>query len=69
MEHKGAIIGAKELEYVVHENREKLEHTAFLDYATVIKRLLVLLKQCYQINGNEEKRQIAAKLLDKLRRF
>jgi regulator of sirC expression with transglutaminase-like and TPR domain len=69
MEHKGAIIGAKELEYVVHENREKLEHTASLDDATVIKRLLVLLKQCYQINGNEEKRQIAAKLLDKLRRF
>ncbi len=69
MEHKGAIIGAKELEYVVHENKESMEITTILNEGTLIKRLLQLLEQCYQLNGNEEKRLIANKLLDKLRRF
>jgi len=69
MEHKGAIIGAKELEYVVHENKESLEYTAPLNEGTMIKRLLLLLRQCYQMSRNEEKVKVANKLLDKLRKY
>ncbi len=69
MEHKGAIIGAKELEYVVHENKESLEYSAPLPEGALIKRLLLALRQCYQLRGNEEKRHISNQLLDKLRRF
>jgi regulator of sirC expression with transglutaminase-like and TPR domain len=69
MEHKGAIIGAKELEYVVHENKENIESTTPLNEGTMIKRLLLLLRQCYQLNGNEEKTLITSSLIDKLRRY
>lgn len=69
MEHKGAIIGAKELEYVVHENKESLEYSAPLPEGALIKRLLLTLRQCYQLRGNEEKRLVSNKLLDKLRKF
>ena len=69
MEHKGAIIGAKELEYVVHENKESLELATPLTEGALIKKLLQFLWQCYQVNGNEEKKMITNKLLDKLRKY
>jgi len=69
MEHKGAIIGAKELEYVVHENKENIEFTAPLSEGTLIKKLLLMLKQCYRANGNQEKVNATNKLLEKLRRY
>jgi regulator of sirC expression with transglutaminase-like and TPR domain len=69
MEHKGAIIGAKELEYVVHENKENIESSTPLNEGTMIKRLLLLLRQCYQLTSNEEKTQITNRLIDKLRRY
>lgn len=69
MEHKGAIIGAKELEYVVHENKESLDYTFSLNEGALIKRLLLFLQQCYRLSGNEEKRKITNTLLDKLQKF
>jgi len=69
MEHKGAIIGAKELEYVVHENRESLENTAPINEGMLLKKLLLFLRQCYQIKGNEEKAIVTNKLLDKFRKY
>ncbi len=69
MEHKGAIIGAKELEYVVHENKESLEKTIPLNEGTLIKQLLLFLKHCYQSAGDQEKTTLADKLLDKLRKY
>jgi len=69
IEHKGAILGAKELEYVVHENKENLEYVTPLNEGTVIKMLLSLLKQGYQIIEDNDKLVITNKLLDKLRRF
>jgi regulator of sirC expression with transglutaminase-like and TPR domain len=69
MEHKGAIIGAKELEYVVHENKESLENSISLKEETLIKRLLLFLRQCYQSRGNDEKALITGKLLDKFQNY
>jgi len=69
MEHKGAIIGAKELEYVVHENKESVENFVRLEEGTLIKRLLLFLKQCYESKENEEKTEITNKLIDKFRRY
>ena len=69
MEHKGVIISSKELEYVVHENKENLESATPLNEGTLIKMLLDFLKHCYQINSTNDKLLIINKLLDKLRRF
>ena len=69
MDHKGAIIGAKELEYVVHEHKESFEIASTLREETVIKKILLSLRQCYQSTGDEEKKDLTNKLLDKLRKF
>lgn len=69
VEHKGAIIGAKELEYFVHENKESIENASPLSNETLIKKLLLSLKQCYQSSGDEEKAALTEILLDKLRKF
>jgi len=69
IEHKGAILGVKELEYVVHENKESLEYVTPLNDGTVIKMLLGLLKQGYQIKEDNYKLEITNKLIDQLRRF
>ena len=69
MEHKGAIIGAKELDYVLHENKENPQSATPLSQGTLIKRLLNNLKRCYQISENEEKVLITNKLIDKLRKY
>jgi hypothetical protein len=69
MEHKGAIIGTKELDYVVHENKENIQYSTLLNEGTMIKSLLLSLRQCYQLRGNEEKTLITSKLIDKLRRY
>ena len=68
MEHKGAIIGAKELEYFVHENKENLENINPLNEGTMMKRLLSFLGKAYQLRGDEEKATFIKILLDKLRK-
>ena len=69
MEHKGAIIGAKELEYFVHENKESLENAIPLSAETLIKKLLISLKHCYESTGDHEKGGLTEKLLEILRKF
>ena len=69
LEHKGTVLGIKELEYLVHENKESLEYVSPVNEGTLIKMLLSLLKQGYQINGDNDKLEITNKLLNKLRRF
>ena len=69
MEHKGAIIGAKELEYVLHENKENIESATPLSQGKLIKWLLNVLKQCYTLNGSEDKIGIINKLNDVLRDY
>ena len=69
MEHKGAIIGTKELEYFVHENKENFENATPLNAETLIKKLLISLKQCYKSAGDEEKAELTEKLLEILRKF
>lgn len=68
MEHKGAIIGAKELEYVVRENKESLENATSLNQEMMIKKLLLSLRQCYQSNGDKEKSDLTNRLLEKLQK-
>jgi regulator of sirC expression with transglutaminase-like and TPR domain len=67
MEHKGAIIGAKELDYVVRENKESVDNSIPLNEEALIKKLLQFLLQCYQFRGNKDKTAITNKLLDKFR--
>ena len=69
IEHKGAIIGAKELEYLAHEHKENVEYSTPLNEGTMIKRLMLALRQSYQINGNEEKVLNTNRLLEKLRKY
>jgi regulator of sirC expression with transglutaminase-like and TPR domain len=69
MDHKGTIIGAKELEYLAHERKENLENVTPLSEGTVIKKLLLYLRQCYQSAGENEKVVLANKLLDKLHKY
>jgi len=69
MEHKGAIIGTKELEYLVHDKKESLENITPLSEGTLIKKLLLFLRQCYQSGGDEEKVALANKLLEKFRKY
>ncbi len=69
MEHKGALIGAKELEYVVHENRESIANAKVLSEGTMIKKLLLFLKYCYKSRGDEDKTNRTNKVLEKLRKY
>lgn len=46
IEHKGTIIGAKELESVVYENMEKPENIIPINEGKLIKQLLLFLKHC-----------------------
>jgi len=69
MDHKGAIIGAKELEYLAHEKKESLEKITPLGEGTVIKKLLFFLRQCYQLAEDNEKVVLTNKLLDKLHKY
>ncbi len=69
MEHKGAIIGTKELEYLVHEHKESIDFAITLDEGAVIKKLLRVLSESYTLCGNKDKAMIADRLLEKLRKF
>jgi Transglutaminase-like superfamily len=69
MEHKGAIIGTKELEYIVQEHKESIDFAIPLNEGAVIKRLLRILRESYTLSGDEEKAMIAHRLLEKLRKY
>ena len=69
MEHKGAILGAKELEYVVPDQKENPENATLLSETTLIKKLLLNLRYCYQSRGDNDKTLITNKLLDSFRNY
>ncbi|HEY3390369.1 MAG TPA: transglutaminase family protein [Prolixibacteraceae bacterium] len=69
VEFKGAIIGAKELEFFVHENKENIENATPLSEEALIKKLLLSLRQCYLSIGDDEKVVLTEKLLEKLRKY
>jgi len=69
MDHKGAIIGAKELEYLAHEKKESHENITPLSEGTIIKRLLLLQRQCYQSVEDNERIVLTDKLLQKLHKY
>ncbi len=68
MENKGAIIGSKELAYVVQKNNEKAEDAELLSKSSIIKRILQYLKRAHQISNNEEKTELTIKLLRALKK-
>ena len=70
MEHKGAILGAKELEFVVHDIKEGAsENIVPLNEGKHIKKLLIFLKNSYLSKGLTDKAAIATQLIDKLQKF
>jgi len=69
MEHNGAIIGAKELDYLVNERKESIENMNHLSDGTLMKKLLLLLRQCYQTAGDEEKAGLTNTLLEKFSKY
>jgi hypothetical protein len=68
IENKGAIIGSKELTYVVQKNQEKIEDAELLSKSSIVKKILQSLKRAYQISGNEEKTELTIKLLGALKK-
>ena len=68
IENKGAIIGSKELAYVVQKNNEKAEDAELLTRSSILKRILQYLKRAYQISNNEEKTKLTIKLLGALKK-
>jgi hypothetical protein len=70
LEHKGAILGAKELDFVVHDLKEETtENIAPLSEGKHIKLLLTLLRDSYLSKGLTDKAAIANRLIDKLQKF
>lgn len=69
MEHRGAILGAKELEYLINEKKDSIVNVSPLSEGTLIKKLLLWLRQSYQSAGDEEKANLANMLVDKLSKF
>ena len=70
MEHKGAILGAKELEFVVHDIKEGTsENIVPLNEGRHIKQLLTLLKNSYLSKGFTDKAAVTSQLIDKLYKF
>ncbi len=63
IENKGAIIGSKELNYVVQKNQEKVEDAELLSRRSILKRILESLKRAYKATGNEEKADLVSCLL------
>jgi hypothetical protein len=70
MEHKGSILGAKELDFVVHDFKEDAsENVVPLSEGKHIKLLLTLLRDNYLSKGLTDKAAIANRLIDKLQKF
>lgn len=68
IENNGAIIGSKELTYVVQKNHEKVEDAELLSRSSIVKKILQSLKRAYQISGNEEKTDLVVQLLNSLKK-
>lgn len=66
MEHNGAIVGIKEMEFFVKENKEYWNDRLILSNEILIRKLLIFLKESYLAKGEDDKARIADDLLTKL---
>jgi hypothetical protein len=66
MEHNGAIVGIKEMEFFVKENKEYWNDRVILSNEVLIRKLLIYIKECYLGKGEDDKAGIADDLLNKL---
>ncbi len=66
IERKGGIVGIKEMEFFVKDNKEYWNDRLILSNELLIKKLLAFIKECYQAKGEEEKSRIADELFNKL---
>lgn len=66
MEHKGAIVGIKEMEFFIKENKEYWNDRLLLSNEELIKKLLLFIKESYLSKGEEDKAGLADDLLNKI---
>jgi hypothetical protein len=66
MERKGGIVGIKEMEFFVKENKEYWNDRLILSNELLIRKLLTLIKDSYEAKGENDKSRIADDLLKKL---
>jgi hypothetical protein len=66
MERKGGIVGIKEMEFFVKENKEYWNDRLLLSNELLIRKLLTFIKESYQANSEDDKSKIADDLLKKL---
>ena len=66
MEHKGAIVGVKEMEFFVKENKEDWNDRLILRNDALIRKLLVSIRDSYLSAGDDDKVRIADDLLKKI---
>jgi hypothetical protein len=66
IERKGAIVGIKEMEFFVKENKEYWNDRLMISNVELIRKLLTIIKESYQSKGANDKSQIADDLLKKL---
>ncbi len=66
-EHKGAIIGTRELEYILQREHKELKQIRVIeDEISLVKRLLYYIKRCYHSKGLNGKELLTEKLITKL---
>lgn len=63
-EHKGAIIGTRELEHFLQKEKKELKQLRIIeDELSLIKKLLSFIKQTYRSKGDLSKEVLAGKIL------
>jgi hypothetical protein len=66
IEHSGAILGVKEMEIFVKENKEDWNDHLILRNDALIRKLLIFVRDCYLSTGDSDKARIADDLLKKI---
>jgi len=66
MEHNGAIVGIKEMDFFVKENKEYWNDRLILSNEVLIRKLLIFIRESYLAKGEDDKASLAENLLNKL---
>ncbi len=66
IERKGRIVGIKEMEFFLKENKEYWNDRLILSNDLLIRKLLTSIKESYQAKGDRENSQIADDLIKRL---
>jgi hypothetical protein len=66
IERRGGIVGIKEMEFFIKENKEYWNDRLILSNELLIRKLLAFIKESYQAKGDEDKSQLADDLLKKM---